>query len=214
LEGCAERRSLSEARLVTARARVAEFEQEQRSQEAEARDQEALLAKLEAQQHQVKNNREYTALLQEMEAARESISSAETAVLEAMEELEAARLQLAESESSVASQLEEIAEEERGIQARGEALEGSITELQTRRGTLGEHVSPEVMARYQKILARRSPAVAIVSGEICTGCRVGIPPQNYIEILQGDSLVVCGQCKRILIHGDHLGDPEAADQGS
>ena len=48
-------------------------------------------------------------------------------------------------------------------------------------------------------MARRRPAVAIVSNETCLGCRVGIPPQLYIEILKGEKIVACGTCQRILI---------------
>jgi len=214
LEACAERRSSSEASLVAARERVVEFEHEQRRLEGEARDHEALLAKLEAQQHQVKNNREYSALLQEMERARESISGAETGVLEAMDELEAAKRGLAKAERDSVGLFAQLEEDERGIGERGQTAAERIAALRERRTALGKDLSPQVMARYEKILARRSPAVAVVSGESCTGCRVGIPPQSYIEILRGESLVVCGQCKRILIHRDHLGALELAGNPS
>ena len=214
LNACAERRGNSEARLEALRARVVELEQEQRRQEGEARDHETLLAKLEAQQHQVKNNREYSALLQEMERARESISVAETAVLEAMEELESARQDVEEGERDVTSLLGGIEEEERGIEERAQALEVNLADLQVRRGTLGEDLSPEVMLRYKKIIARRSPAVAVVSAESCTGCRVGISPQSYIEVLRGEALIECGQCKRILIHQVHLADSETSGRAS
>ena len=201
---CAERRSSSEARLAASRERVTEVEQEQRRQEGEARDQEALLEKLEAQQHQVKTNKEYSALLLEMERAREAISTAETSVLEAMEALETARLGLADGEREVASLLEGIAEEERGIEARSHSVQETIEELRVRRGGVGNKLDSETLARYEKLAARIDSVVVVVSGESCKGCRVGIPPQSYIEILRGETLVSCGQCRRILIHSDHL----------
>ena len=204
LAACSERRSSSEARLASSRELVAEVEQEQRRQEGLARDQEALLEKLEAQQHQIKNNKEYSALLHEMEGAREGISTAETRVLEAMEALESARRELADGERDVASLLEGISEEERGIEARSRLVEETIEKLLTRRGEVGKKVDSQILVRYEKLAARNSPAVVVVSGESCTGCRVGIPPQSYIEILRGETLVSCGQCRRILVHSDHL----------
>jgi predicted nucleic acid-binding Zn-ribbon protein len=51
-------------------------------------------------------------------------------------------------------------------------------------------------------LTRRRPAVAMVSEEMCQGCRVGIPAQNYIEILKGERIITCGNCHRILVHPD------------
>jgi len=74
----AEQQAAGEARLAVARERVSEAEQDQRRCEGQAQDKEALLAKLESQQHQVKTNVAYTALLSEIDQAREAISEAET----------------------------------------------------------------------------------------------------------------------------------------
>ena len=38
--------------------------------------------------------------------------------------------------------------------------------------------------------------------EICTGCRVDIPPQRFVEILSHERVVTCGRCQRILIHAE------------
>ena len=78
------------------------------------------------------------------------------------------------------------------VEARGSAVQ------------VGKKVDSQILVRYEKLAARNSPAVVVVSGESCTGCRVGISPQSYIEILRGETLVSCGQCRRILIHSDHL----------
>ena len=161
---CAERRSSSEARLAASRERVTEVEQEQRRQEGEARDQEALLEKLEAQQHQVKTNKEYSALLLEMERAREAISTAETSVLEAMEALETARLGLADGEREVASLLEGIAEEERGIEARSHSVQETIEELRVRRGGWGTNWTPKPW-----LVTKNSPRASTRSWWWCRG---------------------------------------------
>ena len=67
-----------------------------------------------------------------------------------------------------------------------------------------------VLRKYERVAARRSPAVAVVSGELCLGCRVGIPPQSYIEVQRGEDIISCGNCQRILIHQDHLRAPSDA----
>ena len=206
---CVSTRADCEARLEAAREAVAEAEQAQRRAEAEARDQEALLAKLEGQQHQVKTNEAYTALLHEMDAAREAISSAETLILEAMEAIEAGAADRSGTEQEVRDTLARVEAEEKAIEERERVLEGEIAELRGRRQEVGQALAAELLQRYERIAARRSPAIAIVTGETCMGCRVGIPPQNSIEILRGESIVTCGNCQRILIHEDHLGSPAA-----
>lgn len=203
---CAEERVTAQQRLESAREAAVEAEQAQRRAESQAQDHEALLTKLEGQQHQIKTNAAYTALLAEMEQARQAISDAETRVLEAMEVIEESRTGLQAQEAQVRGVLERIDAQERDYESRGKALETEIGVLQGRRGELATGIEAALLARYEKIASRRSPAVAIVSGEICQGCRVGIPPQLFIEILKGEVLVTCGSCMRILIDESQLRD--------
>jgi predicted nucleic acid-binding Zn-ribbon protein len=200
----AEERAAGEARLAAARERVSEAEQAQRRCEGEAQDKEALLAKLESQQHQVKTNEAYTALLREIDQAREAISEAETGVLEAMDAIEAARADLSALEEQFRAVGERLATEEEARSRHEQAVQGELEQLRTRRDEQAGSLDRALMVRYEKVASRRRPAVAVITAEICLGCRVGIPPQAFIEILKGESLVTCNHCHRILIHRDQL----------
>ena len=200
----AQEQAAGEARLEVARERVSEAEQAQRRCEGEAQDKEVLLAKLESQQHQVKTNVAYTALLSEIDQAREAISEAETGVLEAMESIEAARVELAGLEEQVRAVGERLAAEEQERSRREQALQAELEQLRARRAEQAGALDQALMVRYDKVAARRRPAVAVITGEICLGCRVDIPPQAFIEIRRGESLVTCNHCHRILIHRDQL----------
>ena len=68
-------------------------------------------------------------------------------------------------------------------------------------------VGPELLTHYERVSNRRRPAVILVKEERCGGCRVGIPPQSFIEILRGEAIVTCGNCSRILIHAEKLESP-------
>jgi predicted nucleic acid-binding Zn-ribbon protein len=194
-----EERAKAEERLVSAREAVTQVEQDQRRAEGEAQDQEAKLAKLESQQHQVKTNEAYTALLHEMDQARATISEAETRVLAAMESIEEARATLSVLEQQVKGATERIDVQEKELLTRQAELEGEISELAAQRAQWAAGIDSVLVQRYQKILSRRSPAIAIVAKETCLGCRVGIPPQAAIELLRGEAIVTCGICQRILI---------------
>ena len=63
-------------------------------------------------------------------------------------------------------------------------------------------VRVDIELYVERVAKSRRPALALVSNETCEGCRVGIPAQNYIEILKGEQLIVCGNCRRILLHPD------------
>jgi predicted nucleic acid-binding Zn-ribbon protein len=49
--------------------------------------------------------------------------------------------------------------------------------------------------------------VILVKEERCGGCRVGIPPQSFIEIIRSETIVTCGNCTRILIHAEKVEAP-------
>jgi predicted nucleic acid-binding Zn-ribbon protein len=197
-----ESRAAVAAKLVQAREALHGGEIEQRHTEAALQDQEALLHRLEGQQFQVKDNTAYTALLHEMERAKQAISDCETGILEGMDAVEAAREALAAAEAEERATRERLESEERAADAREEELRRDLAELNTRRVEVRPKLDPKILAVYEKILARRQPAVALVSDEMCQGCRVGIPAQNYIEILKGERIITCGNCHRILVHPD------------
>jgi hypothetical protein len=205
----AETQQQGEARREAAREAVGEAESAQRHSESDMRDKEALLAKLEGQQHQVKSNEAYTALLHEMEQARQAISDAETRILEAMEVIEQAGTDFANLEREVTATAARLEKEGRALDEREQKLSAEIEQLKARRQDLAQRLDRKLLDRYERIAARHSPAIVIVSAETCQGCRVGIPPQSYIEILEGAEIVTCEQCHRILIHEDQLRQPAA-----
>ena len=202
---CARRRADADAKVQAARSAIEALELTQRQHESQARDQQALLDKLEGQQHQVKSNDAYTALLHEMETAKEAISEAETAVLEDMEALDEGKAAVDAAESHLADETEATREEEAGIDAREQVLDSEIAGFRSEREGIAGGLDAKVRSTYERVAGRRRPPVAIVNGETCTGCRVGIPPQNFIEVRMAESLVSCGQCNRILVHEAHLG---------
>jgi predicted nucleic acid-binding Zn-ribbon protein len=196
---CAARREAAEARISEGKATVAGAEGVQRSSETELQDKEALLAKLEQQQHQVKSNDAYAALLREMEEAKEAISVAETQILEAMETIESSGSALGAIESEVAALVAHVSGEEKALDAREKELMGRTDQLRGQRQAAQDGVPPELATEYERIAKRCTPALARVVDELCQGCRMNIPPQLHIELMNATQVHVCPNCRRILI---------------
>jgi hypothetical protein len=190
------------AGLESAREALQAVELNQRTAESALQDQEALLVKLESQQYQVKDNTAYTALLSEMDRAKAAISECETGILEAMEAIEAARSALAEAETADSETRARVASEQTELDSRQQRVEGELAGLADERALVVPQLAAETIRVYDRVASRRHPALALVSGEMCEGCRVGIPAQNVHEILKGERLITCGNCKRILLHPD------------
>jgi predicted nucleic acid-binding Zn-ribbon protein len=131
-----ERRSAGEEKLAEASEALRTAEIEQRRAEGELREQEALLHKLEGQQFQVKSNEAYTALLHEMERARQAISECETRILESMEAIEVSAASVSEGEVEVAAIREQAATEEKALDEREKVLEAEVARLRAERDEL------------------------------------------------------------------------------
>ena len=162
-------------------------------------DKEALVAKLEGQQFQVKSNEAYSALLREIEEARAGISGAETTILEAMENIEAAGAARERSEEEAKAVFERVSTAEGQLDTREKELGVREEQQSAARVELCTQVPGEMLSQYERIAGSRRPAVAMVRQEICQGCRTTIPPQLHVELLRMAAVITCTHCRRILV---------------
>jgi uncharacterized protein len=187
------------AAVEAAQAALVAAEQEQRRHEAAVADREALVTKLEGQQHQIKTNEAYKVLLHEIDQARAAISDAETHILEAMEGIETARAALERARGGAKGTDERTAQQEHAIAEREKSLDQTLGNLRRDREALVGGVDAAQLARYDRIASRRRPAVAMAMKGSCMGCHVTIPPQTILELRRGVGLHTCGNCQRILV---------------
>jgi predicted nucleic acid-binding Zn-ribbon protein len=198
-------RAESQEALEAAREAVRAAELEQRTFESGLSDAEERKRHLEGQTSQVKSNEAYTALLREIEDAKVSIGDNEEKILEAMDVLEGARQSSSQAEShmnDVGVRVDRVLER---LAGRADELAKEVERLTSARDAAADALDPEVRGQYFKIIEqRRRPALVIVRTEACTGCRVGIPPQDFVDLISAQDIVKCRTCKRILVHADTL----------
>jgi len=198
-EALAAERAAAEARLAASRDAVRAADAAQRQAEHDLQDREAAVAKLEGQQHQVKTNEAYTALLREIEHARDAISSCETRILEAMEEAQACAEASEAAETDAKAAGERSVVEDRALATREGELAGRIAELRGQRAQAKGQVERSLAELYERIAARKRPAIVQVTRGICTGCRVDLPPQTFVNLQSRKRVVTCERCQRILV---------------
>lgn len=199
----ADRASAEEA-LSAARARVEELELARRERERELASTEERRRDREGKTAAVKTNEEYTALLAEIEGLKQSGSELETTILEAMERVDEARQALSAAEKKAREVGARVDAQLARLEARAEELAGEQTRLTAARDEAAAKLPPDLLRKYQKVVERRRPGVAVVSTELCSGCRVGIRPQAFVNLISGETIEVCGSCRRILIHRSML----------
>ena len=198
-EAFAAQQAAAEERLAASREAVRAAEVGQRQAERDLQDREAAVTKLEGQQHQVKTNEAYTTLLREIDRAREAVSGCETRILEAMEATQACAEVAAAAEAEAKAARVQAETGERSLSAREGELAARIIELRERRTEARGQVERSLAELYERIAARKRPAVVIVTRGICTGCRVDIPPQIFVDLQSRRRVVTCERCQRILV---------------
>src|SRR5262245_5906353 len=128
--------------------------------ELEVADFEAKRSKYKGQLGEVKTNKEYTALLHEIENVDREIRAREDQILEAMEKVEGGQAKVKVEESAFktveSTRRDEIKELETQIRACETQRAGVAATREKKVGAL----KPEVLADYARILQRRGTALA------------------------------------------------------
>jgi predicted nucleic acid-binding Zn-ribbon protein len=152
----------------------------------------------------VKTNKEYTAMLHEIQMAEEQIRTEEDKILDIMEQTEEMDRFLKNSEQEMQKKSAEIQEEIRKNVESAPQLESELARLQEEKGRVEATIGSELMARYRRIAkACKGVALAEAKDELCSACHVRIRPQMYAELLRTDNIYSCDSCSRILFHRDN-----------
>jgi hypothetical protein len=183
---------------------IDELEKERRKKEKELEGEKEKIKKLEVRLYDVKTNKEYQALLKEIEAAKEANDRTEEDVLVLMDKVEDLRKDN-ENSSVHLKQLEQVSQAERAvIEKEIRSMDEIIANLTRERDNLLSVVSENLRNIYGILRERRGGiAVTNVKNGVCLGCNMNIPPQLFIEVTKNKTLIQCPSCNRILFFQEH-----------
>lgn len=157
--------------------------------------------KLKARTSEIKNNKEYTALLKEIETAEKENKAIEDEILVLMEKIDAAASQIGAAETRAREEDAAIAADQKEQEAAFATVEAELKEALARRHEATAGVQPQVLSQYQKLLGSKAGmAVAEARGKACSGCYMSIPPQVFVNVKKNESVITCPNCGRILYY--------------
>ena len=143
-------------------------------------------------------------------------------ITEAKEREDAIRRELTREEKSLAELNEILRADEAMISAQEGDLNDSRTSLATEidgyKGmleTLSQQeseitpgIDQEIVYKFQRIIRRNSEGIVAVRNGVCTGCHMILPAQFANEVRDGEKILFCPYCSRILYHQDVMDGEE------
>ena len=184
-------------------AHVQELTKKRRAGEGDVEHMRSKLSRLKDQLMAVKTNKEYTAMLHEIQMAETQIRGEEDKILEFMEELEGLESQVKTEEKDLGMSVRQLEERARQCEGSVPALESELARLASAKSEVEKLLSEDLLGRYRRIAdGRRGIALAEAKDELCTACHVRIRPQAYTELRNSDVLHTCDSCSRILFIRD------------
>jgi hypothetical protein len=194
-----EKKNLENERIQKDRERLNSLEKERKRKEGLLSQELEKIKRAEARMFEVKTNKEYQALLSEIDAIKDATGREEEEILQVMDEVDALKKDLAKREKELTVTLEKIEAERMGLQetmARGESL---WKEQMDRRERVAKQLESKLLKLYDTLREKRhGVSVVNVVGETCQGCFVNVPPQMFIEVQRNNALIRCPNCNRIL----------------
>lgn len=188
---------------------AAEAARQRRTVEAAVQDGQDKLKKYQQQINRVTTQREYGALLQEIDTVKGQITVQEEQAFvlleqheQAQKELTALRASFQEIEERYAAEMARWEAEKPGVSQQVQELNGKVSDLKQR-------LPRNLTGQFERILERypTSPVAPVRPMERpgraqrewhCVACNYRVRPQVVVEIRNGSSLVQCDACKRIL----------------
>jgi predicted nucleic acid-binding Zn-ribbon protein len=157
--------------------------------------------KLKGRTSEIKTNKEYQALLKEIETAEKENKSVEDEILVLMEKIDAAAAAITQAEKRAQEEETTITAEQREEEAAFSAVERELKVALERRQKAATEIESALLAQYEKLLlAKAGTALAEARGEACSGCYMSIPPQVFVNVKKNQSVIGCPNCGRILYY--------------
>ncbi len=194
-----EKQNMEKERTKKEKEKIELLEKERRQKESHLNSEQEKVKRAEGKMFEVKTNKEYQALLSEIDAIKKACSKEEEEILQILDEIDELKKSLARREKEVVVTLEKIEAEKRGLQekmSRDDLIwKGEIE----RRDRLSKQLESQLAKLYSTLKEKRQGVgVVTVKNGTCQGCFVNVPPQMYIEVQKNNALIRCPNCNRIL----------------
>jgi len=158
----------------------------------------------------ITSHREYEALDKQITEATEREANIRKDLLREEKKLSEINESLKADEALIESQKAGLAEGESSLQEQVNSYAEEIRSLNAEEDKITQDLDPEIVYKFQRIIQRNSEGIVAVKNGVCTGCQMILPGQFANEVRDGQKILFCPYCSRILFYQE-VAEDEAED---
>jgi predicted nucleic acid-binding Zn-ribbon protein len=178
---------------------LTENQKRRRDLESELQDTKENIARFKRQLNEVKTNKEYTALLKEIDDTTARIDSLEEQIITEMLSADDIEKDIKEASKKAEEIQVELAKKKEKILQEKNKAEENLNALEKEKEELLPNIPSDQMKQYKQISRKKNGIVlSPVTDEFCTMCHMRVRPQMVNELIAGREIITCENCGRIL----------------
>ncbi len=188
-----------EQSIVDKKSLLNDLNKKYRSHDSDVQTNLAMVKKSSARLMAVKTNREFQALLKEIEELKTKNSRAEDEMLLSLDRIDETEKDISVEKDEYSKLKEKVSGDKETIMHEVEYGKERLAKLKDEWNSISSKVKAELLERYMMVGQRvKGTAIASVKKSVCNGCNMNLPPQMYNELQRCDSLKFCPNCQRII----------------
>ena len=175
--------------------------------ELELKSRDESIAKLRASLNTAKTNKEYAAILTQLNTNKADNSKIEGQILDLMKDIETDEDECARIKSQIAQEKKSLEETRKDTETLSIKLQADIEEIQIQWDQVANQIPGESLEVFKRVAETYDgEALATVATQdekngtySCGGCFMGITAENVNLLMTKDEIIRCPNCTRILV---------------
>jgi len=178
--------------------------------ELELKTKDEIISKLRASLNNAKTNKEYAAVLTQLNTTKADNSKIETQSLELLKDIEADETECGDIQKQIDEQKESLEQTRKESETLAEKYQAEIDKIQTEWDEVAKTIPSDSLDTFKRVAETYDGhAVAFIdeqqdrkSAYSCGGCFMGITAESVNLLMTKDDIIRCPNCTRILVLGN------------